>query len=113
MSDTTNLTIQARTRRRPRDLHLFLSHVGWDAREERVLRYLSPIWEHARSARISLAVVRECMSALASFPNCRVKNQPLGHGELDGLFDHAHTAFGRWRDHHLTLNVSAVVTTSG
>jgi len=37
----------------------------------------------------------------------------VGLGELDGLFDHAHTAFGRWRDHHVTLNVSAVVTTSG
>ena len=50
---------------------------------------------------ISRAVVRVCMSALASFSNCRVTNQPCAAASSIGFVDHAHAAFGRRGDHHL------------
>ena len=45
--------------------------------------------------------MRECMSALASFSNWRVRNQPCVSASSIGLLDHAHAAFGGRREHDL------------
>ena len=54
-----------------------------------------------KSSTISRAVVRECMSGLASFSNCRVRNQPCVLASSLRLVDHADAAVGGRREHHL------------
>jgi hypothetical protein len=77
-----------------------------------------------KSATISRAVVRECMSALASFSNWRVRNQPCVSASSTALLTIATarplpgvstTLAPRKRIslRRSTLNCSAIVTTSG
>ena len=73
---------------------------------------------------ISRAVVRECMSAFASFSNCRVRNQPFAFASSTAFFTMpvprsaagVITTFAPRKRISLrrsTLKLSAIVTTSG